>query len=64
MKLTAIQKMMKAAACLNHGGKMTGLISISTTPFNPVCDRRAANPASICAHCFSRRMMKASPAHR
>lgn len=57
MKLTAIQKMMKAAACLKHGGKMKDLISWSTSPFNPVCDRRAAVKNSVCAHCFSRRMM-------
>ena len=58
MKLSAIQKMMRAAACLNHGGKMKNVISISTSPFNPICDARAAVPNSICAHCFSRRMMK------
>ena len=58
MRLTAGQKKMQAMACRNHGGKMTGVISISTSPFNPVCDRRAANPASVCAHCFSRRMMR------
>lgn len=56
-KLSIIQKIMRAMACLTHGGKMAGLISISTTPFNPICDARAANPASVCAHCFSRRMM-------
>ena len=58
MKLTAIQKMMKAAACLKHGGKMKDLVSWSTSPFNPICDKRALNINSVCAHCFSRRMMK------
>ena len=58
MKLTANQKKMRLAACLNHGGKMSGLISISTSPFNPVCNKRAENVASVCHYCFSRRMMK------
>ena len=57
MRLTATQKMMRKAACLKHGGKMKDLISWSTSPFNPVCDRRAAVKDSVCAHCFSRRMM-------
>ena len=57
-KLSAIQRMMRAAACLTHGGKMKNVISISTSPFNPICDRRAAVANSICAHCFSRRMMR------
>ena len=58
MKLNSLQKLMKAMACLKHGGKMAGLISLSTSPFNPVCDRRAANASSVCHYCFSRRMMK------
>ena len=58
MKLNSNQKKMRAAACLNHGGKMAGLISISTSPFNPVCNKRAENVNSICHYCFSRRMMK------
>lgn len=49
---------MRAAACLTHGGKMKDLISFSTSPFNPVCNRRAAVVGSVCSHCFSRRMMK------
>jgi len=53
----------KKAACLNHGGKMAGLVSISTSPLvNVICNARAKNPASICAHCFSRRMMRVYPA--
>lgn len=57
-RLNDMQKTIRAAACLTHGGKMENLISISTSPFNPICNKRAANPKSICAHCFSRRMLK------
>jgi hypothetical protein len=63
MKLNANQKRMKAAACMKHGGKMTGLISLSTSPLiNLICIARAAIAGSICAHCFSRRMMNVYPA--
>ena len=63
MKMSTMQKILKAAACVNHGGKMKNVISISTSPLvNVVCNARAKNPASICAHCFSRRMMKVYPA--
>lgn len=58
MKLSDVQKKMRLAACLTHGGKMAGVISISTSPFNPVCDRRAAYKNSVCHYCFSRRMMR------
>ena len=58
MKLSAIQKKMRDMLCKNHGGKMTGVVSLSTSPFNPICDRRAANVNSICHYCFSRRMMR------
>lgn len=61
-KLTEKQRKMREMACLTHGGKMTNLISLSTSPFNPTCNARAKNPASICSKCFSRRMMKAYPA--
>ena len=57
-KLNELQKLMRKMACLTHGGKMAGLISISTSPYNPICDRRAANVNSVCHHCFSRRMMQ------
>ena len=61
-RLTANQKRMRDAACRNHTGKMTDLISISTSPFNWLCNLRASIKNSICAHCFSRRMMKRYPA--
>ena len=41
-RLTDVQKTMRDALCRNHGGKMHDIISLSTSPFNPVCDRRAA----------------------
>lgn len=61
-RLTSNQKKMRDAACRKHTGKMTGLISISTSPFNWLCNLRAAIANSICAHCFSRRMMARYPA--
>lgn len=62
MKLTANQKKMKDAACLNHGGKMTDVISLSTSPLvNAICNLRAKIVNSICHHCFSRRMMAVYP---
>ena len=61
-RLNANQKKMRDAACRKHTGKMTNLMSISTSPFNWLCNLRAAIVNSICAHCFSRRMMKRYPA--
>lgn len=61
-RLNANQKKMRDAACRKHTGKMTNLMSISTSPFNWLCNLRAAIANSICAHCFSRRMMKRYPA--
>lgn len=61
-RLTAIQKWMRKSACLKHTGKMTDLISISTSPYNWLCNLRAKIIGSICSHCFSRRMMKRYPA--
>lgn len=57
-RLTDVQKTMRDALCRNHGGKMHDIISLSTSPFNPVCDRRAAYKNSVCHYCFSRRMMR------
>lgn len=40
-------------------GKMQGFASLSTSPlFNPLCVKRAKNPDTICAHCYSVRMQK------
>ena len=57
-RLSDVQKTMRDALCRNHGGKMHDIISLSTSPFNPVCDRRAAYKNSVCHYCFSRRMMR------
>jgi len=45
-----------------HTGKMKGMISLSTSPFNPMCDRRAQYEGPICHHCYSRKMMQRYPA--
>ena len=62
-RLSPIQKWMKNSACIKHTGKMTDLMSISTSPLvNFICNLRAAIVDSVCSHCFSRRMMKRYPA--
>lgn len=61
-RLTNNQKKMRDSACRKHTGKMTGLMSISTSPFNWLCNLRALIIGSICSHCFSRRMMLRYPA--
>lgn len=61
-KLSPIQRWMRKSACLKHTGKMTDLISISTSPYNWLCNLRAKIAGSICSHCFSRRMMRRYPA--
>ena len=40
-------------------GKMTGLISLNTSPLNnPFCERMSARPKNICSKCYSRAMLK------
>lgn len=40
--------------CMDHTGKMSGIISLSTSVLcNPVCQRRRKEGNSICAHCFA-----------
>lgn len=46
--------------CINHSGKMNGMISISTSPLkNERCKARAAcqDCNCICTHCYSNAMM-------
>ena len=44
--------------CSDHTGKMTGVISISTSvALNARCQVRAKDPKSICAHCFAAAML-------
>lgn len=58
MKKNEITKALEKAICKNHSGKMNGMISLSTSPFNPICEARAKDPASICAKCYSQTMNK------
>ena len=45
--------------CMNHTGKMTGIISFSTyCGLNPHCLQRAAVAGSICSKCFAFRQTK------
>lgn len=40
--------------CLDHIGKMSGIISLSTSVIcNPICQQRRQEGNSICAHCFA-----------
>lgn len=45
--------------CLNHTGKMFGMVSFSTSCLeNPRCIERMKNGNSVCAHCFAERQQK------
>lgn len=47
---------------LNHGGKMTGMQSMSTSPtINTRCAKNALNKDSVCFFCFSQNQMKRFP---
>lgn len=47
------EKIIKAF-CLEHGGKMADVISVSTSPLeNKYCQERATIESSVCAHCYS-----------
>lgn len=53
-------KAMRDMFCVNHSGKMNGMISLSTSPLmNARCKARAAsgNTDCICTHCYSCSMM-------
>lgn len=44
---------------LNHTGKMTGMVSLSTSVIdNPICAARAKVKCSICEKCFAANMFK------
>ena len=42
----------------NPDDKMSGFKSISGTPFNCYCDKKALNPEFICHDCYSRKQLK------
>lgn len=45
--------------CLNHTGKMSGMISLSTSSTcNAQCQKNAQVEGSICQHCYSESMQK------
>lgn len=45
--------------CLNHTGKMSGMISLSTAcSCNEYCKAHSSVNGSICQHCYAERMMK------
>ena len=47
------EKIIKAF-CVDHGGKMSDVISVSTSPLeNKYCQERAKIENSICSHCYS-----------
>ena len=46
-------------------GKMEGIPTITTSMMcNPICAKRAADKASVCAHCYAQRGLKTYPAAR
>ena len=53
------QTVRKLQATYNHTGKMVEMGSLSSSPvLNPLCQKRAENPALICSKCFSLAMQK------
>lgn len=52
-------KAIEKAICWKHEGKMSGMISLSTSPLkNAHCIKRASNPNMICSHCYSMNLNK------
>ena len=48
--------------CMDHTGKMSGIISLSTSVLcNPICQQRCREGNSICAHCFAATNMSFRP---
>lgn len=48
--------------CTRHTGKMTGMVSLSTSPrLNPWCKSRAKRGHGVCAHCYSQRSLNRYP---
>ena len=43
---------------LNHKGKMTGMMSLSTScTCNTYCKKRSENKETVCSHCYAQRQM-------
>lgn len=59
LSMKAFEKKYGVRFTMDHSGKMDGMYSLSTSPFNRTCDTRAAIPGSICSDCYSRRLVKA-----
>lgn len=54
LTLKAFEKETGIRFTADHSGKMSGMISLSTSPLvNPVCQKRAQDPGSVCSHCYS-----------
>lgn len=46
-------------------GKMNGIPTITTSMLcNPICEQRAKDETSVCAHCYARRGLAIYPAAR
>lgn len=56
--LTAMKKKYGIHVTTNHTDKMQGLSSLSTSPLNPLCAKKAQIKGSICEHCYSITMQK------
>lgn len=58
-KKSELTKAVENAITWNHSGKMSGMVSLSTSPLeNPYCMNRCKNENSICSHCFSMNLQK------
>lgn len=58
-ELNPITESVKKAITWNHEGKMSGMVSLSTSPLkNEYCIRRYQNKDAICSHCFSMALQK------
>ena len=56
-KKGSMHNTIKEMFCTGHTGKMSGMISISTSPIvNPICQARAKNPNCICHFCYAMAM--------
>lgn len=58
-KKSELTKAIEKAITWNHGGKMEGMISLSTSPLvNEYCRKRSENDKLVCKHCFSMNLQK------
>lgn len=63
--ITAFEKRTGIHFTRKHTGKMSGMISLSTSvKDNPICKARAAVPGSICSHCYAAKQMEYYPGMR